>query len=619
MSAIIGIDLGTTFSAVGCVRGGLPEILPHGAERIMPSVVGISPEGNLVVGTPALNQYVLYPEHTVRSIKRFMGSGETVTLNGREYSPPEISALILRELKRSAEAVLGEAVERAVITVPAYFSDAARQATREAGELAGFQVERILNEPTAAALAYGLDKLDANEMVAVYDLGGGTFDVSIIEMNSGVMEVRASHGDTQLGGDDFDQLLMSTLAEEFVRLHGVDPRENAQARARLLRAAERAKINLSAAPFVQVREEYLLEHEGKPLHLDVEIARDTFEELILDLVEGTLRSFDQALSDAGLRASDLDRVLFVGGSTRIPLVWRMVAVHTGIEPMTEVNPDEAVALGAGVQAAIVAGEPIETILVDLTPHSLGIAVAQVDRGRLTSDRFSVVIRRNTALPTRRSEVYYAVHPSQTAINIEVYQGEASVASQNTLLGEFLFEDLGRAPFGQLPTVTVEFDLDLNGILQVSATDRNSRRVEQRVLQAAHTRLSPAELSAGSLRLSELEQYALPAPPEDSPNPLVNRAARFLENRLGEIEQLQELSSLMSELRGTYATGETARREALEVRLEEILYELEDDGNALPEDDDAGMPLFDNDDDTPYPPDEEDDEEEAGEVEPVPAP
>ena len=473
MSPIIGIDLGTTFSAVGYVRRGQPGILPNVAERIVPSVVGFTPAGQLVVGSPARNQYVLYPELTVRSIKRKMGADEKIPLNGRDHTPAEISALILREMKRIAEANLGEAVTRAVITVPAFFSDAARQATREAGEIAGFTVERIINEPTAAALAYGLDRVDEQQLIAVYDLGGGTFDVSIIELNQGVIEVRASHGDTHLGGDDFDERLMNYLADRFQAETDLDPREDRKALARLTRAAEQAKIALSTQPFVRVREEYLMEKDGHPLHLDVEIERREFETMIADLLEGTLTAFDEALADAGLKASDLDKVLFVGGSTRIPLVWDMVAAHTGLEPMVEINPDEAVALGAGVQAAIIAGEPLDAILVDVTPHSLGIEVAEWHFGQLVPDHYGIIIHRNTTLPASRAQVFMAIFPNQTAINVKVYQGESPIASQNTLLGEFLFDNLEQEEEGQPPRITVQFDLDVNGILNVSAVDRGS--------------------------------------------------------------------------------------------------------------------------------------------------
>jgi len=501
---IIGIDLGTTYSATATLHNGVPQIVPHGDERIMPSVVGLTSQDTLLVGTPARNQYVLYPARTIRSIKRQMGQEVRVTLGDRQYSPQEISALILRELKQSAEQQLGNPIERAVITVPAYFSDAARQATREAGELAGFTVERIINEPTAAALAYGLDRGDEQHLVAVYDLGGGTFDVSMVELDAGVVEVRASHGNTQLGGDDFDERLVEHLAERFVAEHGIDPRDDRRALARLTRAAEQAKIALSSQPVAQVREEYLLSSGSRPLHLDIEIAREEFEELIEDLIAGTLQSFDAALGDAGITAEQLDNILLVGGSTRIPLVQRMLYEHTGIEPVMVINPDEAVALGAAVQAAIIAGEPIEAILVDLTPHSLGIAVAELEFDRIIPDRYSVIIPRNTTIPTSRSEIYSALHPDQRAIEVKIYQGEQPIASQNTSLGEFLFEDLRPEAPGQPPRITVRFDFDVDGILHVSAVDRGSGKQARTSVRAAHTRLTPAEIAAVREDLEALE-------------------------------------------------------------------------------------------------------------------
>jgi molecular chaperone DnaK len=500
-----------------------------------------------------------------------MGTEEKVRLQERDYTPAEISALILREMKRIAELNLGQPVDRAVITVPAYFSDAARQATREAGELAGFTVERILNEPTAAALAYGLDRADQLQQFAVYDLGGGTFDVSIVELNQGVLEVRASHGDTHLGGDDFDELLMEHLADLFEEEHGLDPRADRRARARLLRAAEAAKIALSAQPFARVREEYLLEKEGRALHLDLEVERRVFENLIEDLVEGTLKAFDQALADADLEASALDMILFVGGSTRIPLVWERVAEHTGLEPKSEINPDEAVALGAGVQAALIAGEPLEAVLVDVTPHSLGIEVAEWRFGQFVPDQYGIIIHRNTPLPTTRAQVYSALHPEQTAIKVKVYQGEAPAASQNTLLGEFLFEDLKPEQPGELPRITVQFDLDLNGILQVSATDRGSARVQQTTLQAAHTRLSPADKAAAAQHLASLEQGE-----EAEADPLLARARRLLEDRS---EELQEVGRVVAALEAARREGRAEEAAALSDQLLELLYELEDEEEA----------------------------------------
>lgn len=572
MNSIIGIDLGTTFSAVGYVRNGAPVILPSGAERIVPSVVGFTPAGALIVGTPARNQYVLYPENTIRSIKRKMGADETVALNGRDYTPTEISAIILREMKRIAEANLGGEVNRAVITVPAYFSDSARQATKEAGEIAGFTVERIINEPTAAALAYGLDRADEHQMVAVYDLGGGTFDVSIIELNQGVIEVRASHGDTHLGGDDFDELLMHWLADKFQEEHDLDPRQDRKALARLTRAAEQAKITLSAQPFARVREEYLLERDRRPLHLDVEVSRHEFEELISDLLTGTLTAFDRALADAELTAKDLDRVIFVGGSTRIPLVWEMVAQHAGLEPMVAINPDEAVALGAGVQAAIIAGEPLDAILVDVTPHSIGIEVADWFLGRPVGDRYAVLIHRNTTLPTTRAQIFYAMVPGQTSASIKVFQGESPIASQNTLLGEFMFEGLKQEVAGEPPRVTVEFDLDVNGILKVVAADRGSKQVKQSVLQAAHTRLSPNAKEASARYLDTLwESAALGEEAEWEDDPLLARAQRLLNNSFTD---MTDLADLIARIKAAKIAGADAELADLNDELLDLLYDME---------------------------------------------
>ena len=596
MSRIVGIDLGTTFSAVSVVREGHPEILPKGTERIIPSIVGFSPEGELLVGTPARNQALLHPELTVRSIKRKMGTDATVDLNGRSWSPIEISALMLREMKRIAEADLGEPVDRAVITVPAFFTDAARQATQEAGELAGFRVERIINEPTAAALAYGLDRVEDNQLVAVYDLGGGTFDVSIIELNQGVIEVRASHGDTHLGGDDFDALLTRWLVEQFVQAHGgkADPSGDPRAMARLARVAESCKIALSTQPFVRAREEYLLERKGKPLHLDVEVSRAGFEGLILPLLERSLACFDQALADAQLKASDLDRILLVGGSTRIPLVWELLAGHTGLEPMAELNPDEAVALGAGVQAAIVDGEPIEAVLVDLTPHSVGIEVVEWRHGHMVPDCFERLIQRNTALPTTRAKSFTALYPDQTEIKVMIYQGEGAVASENTPLGEFLFQGLKPEKRGEPPVITVEFDMDLNGILQVSATDRGSRKVAQTTVHAAHTRLSPSDKTLAARFLDEvwdpageeeddLDALTLPREGED---PVLAEARVVLGTGVVGSEELEPLLREVDRVRGEGAEEDV---QDLVDQILDVLYDLEgggeeEDEERVPEDD-----------------------------------
>jgi len=571
---IIGIDLGTTFSAVGFVRDGVSVILPNGREHIIPSVVGFSDTGKLLVGTPARNQLALFPENTVKSIKRKMGTHETVVLNGRTYTPAEISAIILREMKRVAEAGLGEEVTRAVITVPAYFSDAARQATKDAGEIAGFTVERIINEPTAAALAYGLDKLDANETIAVYDLGGGTFDVSIIEINGGVLEVRASHGDVNLGGDDFDERLTNHLADQFQAQHGINPRSDIKARARLLRAAEEAKIKLSSEVFVRVQEEYLLEQEGVPLHLDVELGREEFEAMIADLLEGTMVAFDKALADAGISADKLDRILFVGGSTRIPRVWEMVTQHTGKEPLVAVNPDEAVALGAGVQAAIIAGQPIDAVLVDVTPHSLGIAVAEFEFGQLISDRFAPIIHRNTTIPTTYTQRFHALHPDQTAVDIKVYQGENPVASRNTLLGEYKFEGLQAEEEGDLPTVMVQFDLDVNGILNVGIQDRGSGKRASMTVHAEHRRMDVRARELASAHVSGLILDAEGVPEPNVPEAtqaLIERAESVVNNTDAGVGHVR---GLMQDLEAAIRAGDDTLRDDLSEQLAEALFDLE---------------------------------------------
>ena len=572
-SPIVGIDLGTTYSAVAIVRDGQPDILPKGQERIIPSVVGYSTQGDWLVGTPARNQLVYAPENTVRSIKRKMGSSENVTLAGRAFTPQEISAFILRELKMVAESVLEHPIERAVITVPAYFSDAQRQATKDAGRIASLTVERIINEPTAAALAYGLDR-DENQLVLVYDLGGGTFDVSLVELAGGVIEVRASHGNTRLGGDDFDQRLAEHALSRFEEDHGVDLRGDRAALARLDRAAEATKIHLSSHSFSWLREEYLAEKRGVPLHLEEEVTRGQFVGMIDDLLQKTRVSIDRVLNDAGLISSDLDKVLLVGGSTRIPAVWELVAEHTGLEPRAEVNPDEAVALGAAVQAAIIAGLPVDAILVDVTPHSLGIEVAQIRRGEIIPDRYQVLVRRNTAIPVTAEEVFFTLFPDQDTVHIKVYQGESPVASQNTPLGDFMFSGLEPENPGELARFTVSFDLDVNGILHIESQDRGSGAQGEITITASRQRLSDAEISAAQVRLAE-EAPPLPQELTDEANALLGRAEALLaEGSLGPSDS-SVLRRVVEDATAARLLGDA---QALQVALDELLellFELED--------------------------------------------
>ena len=563
MREIIGIDLGTTNSAVAIVQDGVPRILAKGDDRIIPSVVGLTDQGELLVGTPAWNQYVYAPQRTVRSIKRKMGTGERVTLGDRSYTPQEISAMILRELAHIAETHLGHPVREAVITVPAYFNDAQRQATRDAGIIAGLDVVRIINEPTAASLAYGMNA-DLDQVALVYDLGGGTFDASLIEMRGGIFEVRASHGDTQLGGDDFDVLLAQTLKESFEQTHQVsvqDPR----ALARLNRAAEGAKIALSNHPYVLARQEYLMEKQGVPLHLEQELSRQELEMLVDDLLQRTLTAVDQTLRDAKLEASDLDVVLLVGGSTFIPRVHELLGNHLGIEPRSVVNPREVVALGAAVQGAIIAGQPVDAILVDVTPHSLGIEIATIQMGRIIPGIYKVLIPRNTAVPTSQEEEFYTLYPDQDTVRIQVYQGERPVAEQNTLLGEFLVKDLKPIKSEHQAKVDVQFSLDIDGVLHVEATDRRTGKKKGITVTASPTRMDASEIARAQAELQLWDEEA---------GPLLARARLLLHEDLDE-EDHKELERAISDLEKALQSGDRDTLEEGKDELLYVLYELEE--------------------------------------------
>lgn len=570
---IVGIDLGTTFSAISIVRDSEPHILPVSGDNIMPSVVGLSPEGRWLVGKPALNQLVLHPESTIRSIKRKMGTDQVVALGGKTYAPPQISAIILQALKQSAQDQLGEEVSQAVITVPAYFSDAQRQATRDAGAIAGLDVVRILNEPTAAALAYGLQQ-NLDQVALVYDLGGGTFDVSLVEFSGGVVDVRASHGNTQLGGDDFDERLAQWLVGQFESQHHMDLRTDEHAYARVRRAAEQAKIALSKEPFVWVREEYLTQQRGVPLHMEIEVSRPQFISLIDDLLLSTVDSIKRVLSDS--ETSRPDHVLLVGGSTYIPAVWELVAEHTGVMPRQDINPSEAVALGAGIQGAIIGGEPIEAILVDVTPFSLGIEIAEITAfGALIEDRFKPLIHRNTTIPTAHSEVFAALTPTQREAKISVYQGESMVASQNALLGEFLFSNLTPEEAGEPPRVTVDFDIDVNGMLNVRATDRGSGRAAGITVKASRQRLTQAEIQSAQITLPVAHHSA------NLPDDLIRETEAMLARAHAINAQQPDNEELVEAIEEvTWALEEDDElplREAVD-NLADVLYELDEDGS-----------------------------------------
>ncbi len=463
---ILGIDLGTTNSEVGLYENGKVNIIEGPDGKLLPSYVGLDDNGNLLVGGAARNQYVLYPERTIKSVKRLMGQAEPVTLGDKHYLPQEISAMILRQLKDIAESSLGYKVDKAVITVPAFFSDAQRQATREAGEIAGLEVVKMINEPTAATLIYESSHKGAKK-VLVYDLGGGTFDVSLVELQDDVIEVVASHGNNKLGGDDFDALLEDLLLAE-LRQEGITD-ISGQPLARIRRAAENAKKDLSSQPFARVEEEYLLEKDGAPYNFNIELSRHRYEELITPLIDETMDAVHLVLRDAGLTASDIDEILLVGGSTRTPLVQQRLETEFGMAPRFEIDPDLCVAAGAAMQAAMIGGAEIQAVLVDVTPYTFGTsAIGEVD-GMFTLDMFVPLIKRNTPVPVTRSEVFYTAADYQEAVEVKVYQGESENALENIEVGRFRVKGLEKREAGS--EIIATFALDTNGILQVSATEK----------------------------------------------------------------------------------------------------------------------------------------------------
>ena len=519
MGRIVGIDLGTTNSVVAVMEGGEPTVIPSAeGSRLFPSVVAVNPKtGERMVGLVAKRQAITNPENTIFSIKRFMGrkynepsvqrdielvpykvtaapNGDVrVIMGGREYSPPEISAMILQKIKTDAEAYLGEPVTQAVITVPAYFNDSQRQATKDAGRIAGLEVLRIINEPTASALAYGLDK-KKDEIIAVYDLGGGTFDISILELGDGVFEVKSTNGDTHLGGDDFDQRIIDWLAEEFKREHGIDLREDRMALQRLKEAAERAKIELSTVMETEINLPFITADASGPKHLVMRLTRSKLEQLVGDLIERTLGPCRQALLDAKLRPEDVDEVILVGGQTRMPAVQEAVRRFFGKEPHKGVNPDEVVAIGAAIQAGVLGGQVKDVLLLDVTPLTLGIETLG---GVMTP-----LIERNTTIPTRKSQIFSTAADGQTQVEIHVLQGERPMAADNKSLGRFILDGIPPAPRG-VPQIEVTFDIDADGILHVSARDKATGR-EQRITITASSGLTEEEIKR---MIREAEQFA----------------------------------------------------------------------------------------------------------------
>ena len=569
MSKIIGIDLGTTNSCVSVMEGGEATVIPNAeGHRTTPSVVAFSKTGERMVGQVAKRQAVTNPDRTISSIKREMGSDYKVEIDGKKYTPQEISAMILQKLKADAEAYLGEPVTEAVITVPAYFTDAQRQATKDAGKIAGLDVKRIINEPTAAALAYGLDK-ETDQKIMVYDLGGGTFDVSVLEIGDGVIEVLATAGNNRLGGDDFDQCITNYLVEEFKKSDGIDLSGDRVAMQRLKEAAEKAKIELSGVTTTNINLPYITADATGPKHLDVTLTRAKFNELTAHLVEKTAGPVRQAMSDAGITASDLTKVLLVGGSSRVPAVQEMVKKLTGKEGFKGINPDECVADGAAIQGGVLGGDVAGVVLLDVTPLSLGIETL--------GGVFTKLIERNTTIPTKKSQVFSTAADNQTSVEVNVLQGEREMAAYNKSLGRFQLDGIAPARRG-VPQIEVTFDIDANGIVNVSAKDLGTGK-EQHITITSSTNMSKEDVDKA---VREAEQYAA----EDAKrkeeidtrnqgDQMVYQTERTLEELGDKVDAAEkaEVESKLNELKETLKGSDTAAIKAATEALTQVFYKL----------------------------------------------
>ena len=566
MAKVIGIDLGTTNSCVAVLEGGEPQIIANNeGMRTTPSVVAFTKDGERIVGEPAKRQAVTNAERTVTSIKTHMGTDYKVDIDGKGYTPQEISAIILQKLKADAEGYLGQQVTEAVITVPAYFTDAQRQATKDAGRIAGLDVKRIINEPTAAALAYGMDKLDEEKKILVFDLGGGTFDVSILEIGDGTFEVLATAGNNRLGGDDFDKVIIDYLAEEFKKAEGVDLRADKMALQRLKEAAEKAKKELSSTMSTNINLPFITATAEGPKHMNIDLSRAKFNELTADLVEKTMGPTKSALADAGLSVSEIDDVLLVGGSTRIPAVQEAVKNFIGKEPHKGINPDECVAAGAAIQAGVLTGEVNDLLLLDVTPLSLGIETM--------GNVMTKIIERNTTIPTKKSQVFSTAADNQTAVDIHVLQGERSMAYDNTTLGRFQLSEIPPAPRG-IPQIEVTFDIDANGIVHVTAKDLGTGK-EQKVTITSGTNLSEEEIEK---KVKEAEMNAEADKQKKEKIEALNQAESTIYqtektlNELGDKVSAEDKSAIESALENLKAVKdkESSTAEELKTAMDEVM-------------------------------------------------
>lgn len=581
---IIGIDLGTTNSEVAIVTDGKVTVINNGDTKMLPSYVGFNDNGHIIVGETARNQYLVYPERTIKSIKRLMGQDILVELAGQAYSPQEISAIILKHLKAIAESHVGQVISKAVITVPAFFSDAQRQATREAGEIAGLEVVRIINEPTAAALAYDTGQVESHQ-VLVYDLGGGTFDVSIVNIEAGVVEVLSSHGDNQLGGDDFDQLIVDYLVEQLHTQYQVDARLHSKAMARINRAAENAKITLSDQPYAQIEEEYLIEDQGAAIHLSLELSRMQYEEMIAESIDMTLDSVHKALKSAKLTTADINDIILVGGSSRTPCIRERLLNEFGFEPHSSVDPDLCVTMGAAIQAAMIAGQKVDKVLVDITPYTYGTSAIGSLMGQPYPFMYVPIIHKNTVLPNRQSDAFSTSYDGQNFVEITLYQGEDPDALNNIKIGEFRVEGLLDVDAGNIITLTL--GLDLNGILHVSAQEKVTGLEKNITINNALSQFEGDTLDTARQRISSLLGQMDPRIVDEVAGTEIDapeaeeiiRARQLIAKAEGLFDQVssedkEDMSDLIATLTACMARKDIQGLDTPVAQLQDILYYLE---------------------------------------------